>query len=44
MSTAMTSGSLGYTYVMPKNMLKKFICVADLRTQISAYLYGISPA
>ncbi|KAK9866667.1 hypothetical protein WJX84_005875 [Apatococcus fuscideae] len=33
----------GYTYVMPKNMLKKFICVADLRTQISAYLYGISP-
>lgn len=33
----------GYTYVMPKNMLKKFICVADLRTQIAAYLYGISP-
>ncbi|GAB2224832.1 hypothetical protein Droror1_Dr00005609 [Drosera rotundifolia] len=33
----------GYTYVMPKNILKKFICIADLRTQISGYLYGISP-
>ena len=28
---------------MPKNILKKFICVADLRTQIAGYLYGISP-
>lgn len=33
----------GYTYVMPKNLLKKFICIADLRTQIAAYLYGTSP-
>ncbi|EPS70675.1 hypothetical protein M569_04085, partial [Genlisea aurea] len=33
----------GYTYIMPKNILKKFICVADLRTQIAGYLYGISP-
>jgi len=33
----------GYTYVMPKNILKTFICISDLRTQISAYLYGISP-
>lgn len=33
----------GYTYIMPKNILKKFICIADLRTQISGYLYGISP-
>ncbi|KAM5578739.1 pre-mRNA-processing-splicing factor 8A [Rosa sericea] len=33
----------GYTYIMPKNILKKFICVADLRTQISGYLYGVSP-
>ncbi|KAH1219519.1 Pre-mRNA-processing-splicing factor 8A [Glycine max] len=33
----------GYTYIMPKNILKKFICVADLRTQISGYMYGISP-
>ncbi|KAL0429777.1 UNVERIFIED_CONTAM: Pre-processing-splicing factor 8A [Sesamum radiatum] len=33
----------GYTYIMPKNILKKFICIADLRTQIAGYLYGISP-
>ncbi|CAN1227442.1 Pre-mRNA-processing-splicing factor 8A [Linum perenne] len=33
----------GYTYIMPKNILKKFICVSDLRTQIAGYLYGISP-
>merc|ERR1711865_830548 len=34
---------VGCTYVLPKNILKKFICVADLRTQISGYLYGLSP-
>jgi len=34
---------VGCTYVLPKNVLKKFICVADLRTQIAGYLYGISP-
>ena len=28
----------GYTYVVPKNVLKKFITIADLRTQISGYL------
>jgi len=33
----------GFTYVLPKNVLKKFICIADLRTQISGYLFGISP-
>ncbi|RWW08275.1 hypothetical protein GW17_00028294 [Ensete ventricosum] len=33
----------GYTYIMPKNVLKKFIGIADLRTQISGYLYGVSP-
>ncbi|XP_023634422.1 pre-mRNA-processing-splicing factor 8A isoform X2 [Capsella rubella] len=33
----------GYTYIMPKNILKKFILIADLRTQIAGYLYGISP-
>ncbi|KAJ0966420.1 hypothetical protein J5N97_027558 [Dioscorea zingiberensis] len=33
----------GYTYFMPKNILKKFICIADLRTQIAGYLYGLSP-
>lgn len=33
----------GYTYVLPKNVLKKFICIADLRTQVAGYLYGVSP-
>lgn len=32
-----------YTYVMPKNILRKFITIADLRTQIFGYLYGVSP-
>merc|ERR1711998_98289 len=25
----------GYTYILPKNVLKKFITIADLRTQVS---------
>merc|ERR1711988_157080 len=33
----------GYTYVLPKNILSKFICISDLRTQIAGYLYGVSP-
>ena len=33
----------GFTYVMPKNVLKKFICIADLRTQVAGYIYGVSP-
>ena len=33
----------GYTYILPKNVLKKFICISDLRSQISAYMYGVSP-
>jgi len=32
-----------YTYVLPKNILKKFITIADLRVQIAGYLYGSSP-
>jgi len=32
-----------YTYVMPKNILKRFIAIADLRVQIAGYLYGSSP-
>ncbi|KAL8850490.1 MAG: hypothetical protein Q9221_004538 [Calogaya cf. arnoldii] len=31
------------TYVMPKNILKRFITIADLRVQVAAYLYGSSP-
>jgi pre-mRNA-processing factor 8 len=33
----------GYTYVLPKNILKRFIVISDLRTQIAGYMYGISP-
>jgi len=32
-----------YTYILPKNLLKKFITVADLRTQIAGFMYGVSP-
>ena len=32
-----------FTYVLPKNILKKFICISDLRTQIGGFLYGVSP-
>ena len=33
----------GFTYVLPKNILKKFIVISDLRTQIAGYLFGVSP-
>lgn len=33
----------GFTYVLPKNILKRFITISDLRTQISGYMYGVSP-
>jgi pre-mRNA-processing factor 8 len=32
-----------FTYIMPKNILKKFITIADLRVQVAGYLYGSSP-
>ncbi|KAJ1893687.1 pre-mRNA-splicing factor 8, partial [Kickxella alabastrina] len=32
-----------YTYVLPKNLLQRFITIADPRTQIAGYLYGVSP-
>ncbi|CAI9628190.1 procn-domain-containing protein [Alternaria burnsii] len=32
-----------FTYVMPKNVLKRFITIADLRVQVAGYLYGRSP-
>jgi len=31
------------TYVLPKNILKKFITISDLRTQVAGYMYGVSP-
>ncbi|KNE65750.1 pre-mRNA-processing-splicing factor 8 [Allomyces macrogynus ATCC 38327] len=33
----------GFTYVLPKNLLKRFITVGDLRVQIMGYMYGVSP-
>uniref|UniRef100_A0A7S4E488 MPN domain-containing protein n=1 Tax=Pelagomonas calceolata TaxID=35677 RepID=A0A7S4E488_9STRA len=33
----------GYTYVLPKNILAKFVTISDLRTQVAGYLYGVSP-
>jgi pre-mRNA-processing factor 8 len=33
-----------FTYVFPKNILSRFIVVSDLRTQVAAYMYGVSPA
>ena len=32
-----------YTYVLPKNLLRHFVTAADLRTQVAAFLYGVSP-
>ena len=32
-----------FTYVMPKNILKRFIAISDLRVQVAGYLYGTSP-
>jgi len=33
----------GLTYVLPKNILAKFIQCSDLRTQVAGYLYGVTP-
>ncbi|KAJ6092613.1 hypothetical protein N7486_007902 [Penicillium sp. IBT 16267x] len=33
----------GFTYIMPKNILKRFITIADLRVQVTGYIYGNSP-
>lgn len=32
-----------FTYVLPRNLLKRLISTTDLRTQIAGYLYGVSP-
>ena len=31
------------TYVLPNNVLRRFICISDLRTQICGFMYGFSP-
>ena len=30
------------TYVIPKNLINKFICISDLRIQVAGFLYGVS--
>ncbi|CAK7265934.1 pre-mRNA-splicing factor 8 [Sporothrix epigloea] len=37
------SDSGAVTFVMPNNILKKFITISDLRVQVAGYLYGSSP-
>jgi pre-mRNA-processing factor 8 len=37
-------GANAITYVLPKNILKKLISVADLRTQMGGFMYGVTPA
>ena len=33
----------GLTYVIPKNLLRQFISVSDLRTQVAVFMFGKSP-
>ncbi|ODQ65863.1 PROCN-domain-containing protein [Nadsonia fulvescens var. elongata DSM 6958] len=33
-----------FTYIMPRNILKKFIYISDLRAQVGGFLYGSSPS
>ena len=32
-----------FTYVLPRNLLKKFVSISDLRTQVGAFIYGCTP-
>ena len=41
--TASALGDSALTFVLPKNVLRKFITISDLRTQVAGYLYGLSP-
>lgn len=33
-----------FTYIVPKNILRKFVLASDLRTQVAGIMYGTSPA
>lgn len=33
-----------WVLVLPKNVLKTFVCISDLRTRVAAYAYGVTPA
>ncbi|KAL2106170.1 hypothetical protein VUR80DRAFT_3888 [Thermomyces stellatus] len=41
--SSVDSAEKDLTYVMPNNILKRFIKIADLRVQVAGYLYGASP-
>ena len=43
MSQAAGADDQALTFVLPKNVLRKFITIADLRTQVAAYMFGVSP-
>ena len=30
----------GFTYIIPKNLLKKFVCISDLKIPIFGFVYG----
>ncbi|KAG7195924.1 pre-mRNA-splicing factor 8 [Scheffersomyces spartinae] len=32
-----------FTYVMPQNLLRKFILISDIRCQVGGFIYGTSP-
>lgn len=34
----------GLTYVLPNNLLRRFVTASDLRTQVAGLMYGVSPA
>ncbi|KAH3762961.1 Pre-mRNA-processing-splicing factor 8A [Pelomyxa schiedti] len=41
LSQSEVSGTV--TYVIPENLIKKFICIADVHSQVGGILYGYSP-
>ncbi|KAA0160516.1 hypothetical protein FNF31_04225 [Cafeteria roenbergensis] len=36
-------GEEGITYVVPKNILRRFVAIADVRTQVAGFMYGSAP-
>lgn len=32
----------GFTYILPKNLLKRFVCISDLKIPIFGYIFGIT--
>ena len=36
-------GEEGITYVIPKNVLRRFVAISDVRTQVAGFMYGSAP-